>query len=599
LGTTCADAGGVKCDGKGTCVADHCLDALSDGDETDVDCGGACPPCDDGRVCKQNKDCANGACLPVPNSPNVLACAPCSDDPDCDTDRYCDSVKKACVPDKKNGEACGTANECPGNYCVDGVCCESPCDTGCAACSVKQGSTEDGTCTYKAIKKADDLGACDATSGGCNGDCQCDPLGDCSLRPKVISVALGYDFSCALFANGTVKCWGGNTSGQLGKGNTTPLGGSIGQLGPNLTAIDLGKGNQAKSIAVGAERACAVLGNGTLKCWGLNGSGQLGLGDTKNRGDKPGQMGDNLPAVDLGTGVKVVSVALDQYTSCALLDDATVKCWGYNVAGGLGLGYLGGNVGDAPNEMGDNLARVNLGTGAKATSLAGGNGFYCAKLDGGTAKCWGGNYAGQLGLGDTKDRGGKPEQMGDNLPALNFGTGRTVLDLSAGCARLDDGSLKCWGLNTSGVLGTGTNLNKGGNANDMGDNLPAIDLGIAMAAVPASGVWNTHCARLLGNAVKCWGANNVGQLGLGDTKARGDGPGEMGDALPVVPLGTGFNAIVVAVGEGHACAFDDGGRLKCWGKNNTGQLGLGDTKTRGAAPGEMGDNLPYVQVSDY
>ena len=89
------------------------------------------------------------------------------------------------------------------------------------------------------------------------------------------------------------------------------------------------------------------------------------------------------------------------------------------------------------------------------------------------------------------------------------------------------------------------------------------------------------CAILYGGVIKCWGVNNHGQLGLGDTAYRGDGPGEMGDALDAVDLGPGRTAKMIDAGNDHTCAVLDDDSVKCWGKNNYAQLGLGDTASRG------------------
>jgi len=96
--------------------------------------------------------------------------------------------------------------------------------------------------------------------------------------------------------------------------------------------------------------------------------------------------------------------------------------------------------------------------------------------------------------------------------------------------------------------------------------------------------------------VKCWGSNYSGQLGLGDTNNRGDGPGEMGDNLPAVDLGTGRTATAISCKNSYCCALLDNKSVKCWGYNGSGQLGLGDTNNRGDASGEMGDNLPAVDL---
>src|SRR5262245_25559718 len=121
----------------------------------------------------------------------------------------------------------------------------------------------------------------------------------------------------------------------------------------------------------------------------------------------------------------------------------------------------------------------------------------------------------------TQSRGDGPGEMGSNLPTVNLGSGRIALRLAAGggyhtCALLDDGSLKCWGI------------------------------------------------------------NDLGQLGLGDTEQRGDAPGEMGDLLPPVDLGLGHRALAAWGGVQHTCARREDERLQCWGLNQNGMLGLGD-----------------------
>src|SRR5690606_33135312 len=111
------------------------------------------------------------------------------------------------------------------------------------------------------------------------------------------------------------------------------------------------------TIAAGAYHACVLLDDASIKCWGHNGRGQLGLGDTSNRGANANQMGDNLDAVDLGTGRTAMAIVAGQYHTCALLDDASIKCWGYNENGQLGLEDVF-NRGIADGQMGDHLLAV-------------------------------------------------------------------------------------------------------------------------------------------------------------------------------------------------------------------------------------------------
>ena len=168
---------------------------------------------------------------------------------------------------------------------------------------------------------------------------------------------------------GTLKCWGSGASGQLGKGNTNDLGDGAGEMGSNLTAISLGTGRTATAIATGRSHACAILDNSSLKCWGANNFGQLGQGSTNNLGDDALEMGDNLSAINLGAGRTATSICAHQDSACALLDNNEVKCWGNGSGGRLGQDSTN-NIGDGPNEMGNNLSPINLGTGRAATSIS-------------------------------------------------------------------------------------------------------------------------------------------------------------------------------------------------------------------------------------
>ncbi len=420
-----------------------------------------------------------------------------------------------------------------------------------------------------------------------------------ATRADYRQVAAGSTHNCAIVLNGRVKCWGNNTNGQLGLGSTSNRGDNANEMGENLPAVNLGTGRTAVDITAGNGLSCALLDDATVKCWGVNFSGQLGLGDTSTRGDGANEMGDNLPAVNLGTGRTATAISAGpQGDACALLDNGTVKCWGSNGDGQLGQGDTA-NRGDGANEMGDNLPAVNLGTGRTATAISAGAFSTCAVLDNATVKCWGSGGTGALGLGDTSKRGDGANEMGDNLPAVDLGVGRTPVDITAGgnqytCALLDNATIKCWGLNNLGQLGLGDTAWRGDGANEMGDNLPAVNLGTGRIATAITAGEASTCALLDNSTVKCWGYNGSGQLGLGDTANRGNGPNAMGDNLPAVNLGTGRTATAITAGQSSNCVLLDNNAVKCWGLNSSGQLGLGDTANRGDGANEMGDNLPIV-----
>jgi len=352
-------------------------------------------------------------------------------------------------------------------------------------------------------------------------------------------------------------------------------------------------------VAGGGSHTCAVLGGGSVKCWGYNGYGQIGVGDKVTRGDGTGEMGDDLPVVNLGTGKEAVELELGTEHSCAVLSDGGLRCWGNGMFGRLGLGD-GTSRGDDAGEMGDVLPAVALGTGKTAVSVGAGVHHTCALLNDGSVKCWGSNSLGQLGSGVAGTVGNGPWQMGDHLGAVSLGSGKTAVALAVGynhgCAVLSDGSVKCWGSNSLGQLGIGSTQHRGDSAGEMGDSLPSVNLGTGKTAVAITAGFGHSCALLNDGSVKCWGDNGYGQLGLGDTADRGDQSNEMGNNLPAVSLGAGKTAVAISAGHDHTCALLNDSHVKCWGYNGFGQLGVGDAANRGDAPNEMGDSLPAVSL---
>ena len=414
------------------------------------------------------------------------------------------------------------------------------------------------------------------------------------------SITAGVRHTCAVNSMGSVRCWGLNDRGQLGLGDIGTRGDGPNEMGLALPTVDLGTGRTATTISAGLEHTCSLLDDATVKCWGRSNFGQLGIGPVTPRGDGPGEMGDNLPTVDLGTGRTATAISAGLEHTCAVLDNGSVKCWGRNGAGVLGLGDLS-TRGDGPNEMGDNLPAVDLGTGRTATAISGGDSHTCVLLDDATVKCWGNNAYGRLGLGDLSTRGDGPNEMGDNLPAVDLGTGRTATAITAAsyftCALLDNADVKCWGTGSNGALGSGDSVTRGDDPNEMGDNLPIVDLGTGRTATAISSGTNGQTCVVLDDAtVKCWGNNGNGQLGLGDTASRGDDADEMGDDLPTVDLGTGRTAAAVTTGDSYTCAILDDVTARCWGKNEVGQLGAGHVATLGNQPGETGDVLAIAAL---
>jgi alpha-tubulin suppressor-like RCC1 family protein len=396
----------------------------------------------------------------------------------------------------------------------------------------------------------------------------------------VSNMALGAAHTCALHDDGKLKCFGANDQGQLGLGDLNDRGGEQGQMA-SLPFVNLG--GDARQVSAGGKHTCALLQTGAVKCWGANDYGQLGLGDTQRRGETSDQMGMNLPAVELGAGRTAVKLSLGERHSCALLDDQTVKCWGNNTYGQLGQPDEN-HRGNAPDQMGDALPPVNLGQ--PVIDVAAGGRHTCFLLQDRSVKCLGDTGLGQLG------DGGVPGA------SVDLGTGRTAAKIYASfvhsCAELDDGSLKCWGFNGDGRLGLGDVVTRGTAADQMGDALPAVQIAPGQGVQQLQCGFRHCCAVLDANTLKCFGVNLKGALGLEDDVNRGTLPSQMGNDLPFVDLGRLEAAKKVFVGEMHTCVVLVHGRVKCFGDNGRGQLGLGDRQGRGLEAGTMGDRLPVV-----
>jgi alpha-tubulin suppressor-like RCC1 family protein len=420
------------------------------------------------------------------------------------------------------------------------------------------------------------------------------PAGGAPNNVPAFALTVGYHM-CALFDGGQIKCWGNNSAGDLGLGDVNHRGDEPGEMGTALPLVDLG-GPAAVALAHGYEFNCALLDTGDVKCWGFGSYGNLGLIPNTFIGDQAGEMGKALPIVDLG-GESVFAVAVGLYESCAILDSGSLKCWGQNAHGELGLEDAN-DRGDEAGEMGTALPAVALGPGRTASAVVAGFNHVCALLDDATLKCWGQNDHGELGRGDVAERGSKPGEMGDALAAIDFGVGRSVLQVSAGwyhtCVLLDDQQVKCWGDNSAGQLGYGDAAARGDDPGELGDNLAEVDLGTGRKALAVSAGGRHTCVLLDNGRAKCWGMNDSGQLGLGDTSWRGDQPNELGDALPDIDVGTGRTAYAIVAGDVNTCAVLDDGTARCWGQNGYGELGLGDAASRGDDPGELGDDLPPV-----
>ena len=358
--------------------------------------------------------------------------------------------------------------------------------------------------------------------------------------------------TCAILDDDSLKCWGFNDDGELGDGTTTDR--------HTPAAVDLGTNRTAKAVFLSARRTCAILDNDSLKCWGSNSRGALGDGTTTDR---------NSPtAVDLGTNrtAKLVSFGGNSYT-CAILDNDSLKCWG---------GNSWSQLGDGTTTHRNSPTAVLLGAGKTAKTVSTGYFNSCAILDDNSIKCWGeNNYTGLLGNGSTAEY--------STPVAVNLGESRTakaigIFSNSHSCAILDDDSLKCWGLNSVGQLGIDSENNDFCTFSDTDDGddckkIPtSVNLGTDRTAKAVFLGSGRTCAILDNDSLKCWGENDHGQLGDGTTSNR--------NTPTTVDLGTNMTAKAVNLGDDYACAILDDNSIKCWGENNVGQLGDGTTTDR-------------------
>lgn len=406
----------------------------------------------------------------------------------------------------------------------------------------------------------------------------------------------GANHTCALL-DGNVRCWGFSREGQLGYGNTQTIGDNETPAGAG--AVNLGQGRTAVAISAGEFHTCAILDAipGDLICWGFNGNGRLGYPtprpSTDNVGDNevPGDVGP----VDLG-GRKVKAIAAGGAHTCAILDDDTVRCWGYGFYGQLGYGNpppLPGTptVEPDPVDIGDDenpgdVGPVNLGEGRTAKAITAGNLHTCAILDNDALRCWGNGANGQLGYGNQAN-------VGDRDPpnfAPTVDVGGPVKAVSAGvaqtCALLADaaGSVRCWGFAGNGRLGYGPSVTTPVGDNEVPSSVGPLSLGGAASAVA---VGDGHaCALLDLGRVRCWGFNIDGRLGYGHRNDIGDD--ELPSAAGPVDLGAGRSARAIALGARHTIARLDDGDVRAWGYGGNGRLGycseanIGDNEVPGA-----------------
>jgi alpha-tubulin suppressor-like RCC1 family protein len=314
--------------------------------------------------------------------------------------------------------------------------------------------------------------------------------------------------SCALLSTGGVRCWayGARLNGN-GAGDPILIAGT--------TIVG------ASKIAGGRfQHACALMIDTTVRCWGNNNNGQIGVGTT-----------GTITATGQALGVTGATyIGVGNYHSCAVIAAGAVKCWGMNLTGQLGDGLTA--VGTPTPVQVQGLTGV--------TQLALGRDHTCGLITDGTVKCWGSNNQVQLGLASTVISRFTPTTVPNVTGAIQITAGYQQT-----CALLTNGTVTCWGL--FGTYST-----------------PTTVAGLTGVTQIAGGDYH-FCAIVVNGAVKCWGANNYGQLGNGTTSATGV------IIDPPVSVSQLTGALGIAAGSIHTCALLAAGAVSCWG------YGVGDS----------------------
>ena len=455
----------------------------------------------------------------------------------CAANENCDQQTGRCA---SIVSACAAAE--PGSlYCVGDELQECGVDRVSVSTSVCCGSCSSGECRAPRCGDGRTTAAegCDdgnrVSGDGCDSDCQ---------PSSVVQLVAGLNHTCALLREGSVRCWGGNSQGQLGRGDAAA---HTEQHPYELGLILLG--TPATQLVAGSRHTCALLSNGTVQCWGANEHGQLGLGHTRVIGD------DEVPdaqhaAVPLG--VKATRLSAGGESTCAQVEGGSLRCWGRNDFGQLGTARTG-DVGD--DEL-PTAANAGVALAGHTAVVAGESGEHlCVALENFKFSCWGDNRYQQL----------------DYMRSLDLSGGKPVVEILGSGWRtytlLDDNpkGLFAAGFNLDGLLGSGGPSP----ANDPSD---AIYLRGHYGTVEAAAGPTHLCYTEANQTMRCVGLNDNGQLGFADALDRyypeAVSLGLDAQANQVYPLR-------LAAGAFHTCAWLNTGALRCWGLNDAGQLGLG------------------------
>jgi len=338
---------------------------------------------------------------------------------------------------------------------------------------------------------------------------------------KTIEVTAALTHSCALANDGTVRCWGFNSSGQ------TSGDGSRGNPFPTAVTVVAGL-SHITQLSAGGAHTCALSEDGSVHCWGDSGEGE-------SAGDA---MATNVTAVVTVKDLKdVIQVSAGYYHTCALVKAGSVRCWGRNASAEIT------GDGQATEGHDDRIAVTTVAGLSHVIQIAAGVEHNCALIDDGSVRCWGDNQYAQ----STDDGVPSDPVAVTTIAGLSHVT-QVIASRVHSCALIDDGSVSCWGAQ---------------DPNRAAGPLTAMSevSGVKRLAYGASG--SQTCALMNDGSVDCWGSNVMAE-------ASGDGMSSQ-ESQPVTAV-VGLTAVQqVATGEGHTCALLDDGSVRCWGDDVYGQ----------------------------
>ncbi|MBK8256114.1 MAG: hypothetical protein IPK82_26025 [Polyangiaceae bacterium] len=449
-------------------------------------------------------------------------------------------------------------NECENGTAVcsaDATCMDTP---GYYECQCKPGYEGDGkTCTdidecVTLVNDCDPNAVCTNTPGSFSCACPAGYEGDgkvCNARYTLVTS--GPFHSCAIRQEGTIWCWGLNTSGQVGTGTSDAF---------FVRPVSIGDAKDWQLVTAGSAYTCALAQTGKVSCWGNNSFGQLGDGTiVAKTSPVPGATAfSDWTMIDAGTS-----------HACGIRQGGIAMCWGRNNVGQIGDGTKDNNGdGTADNE----LSPVAVAGGGTYLTVSAGSDFSCGVRTDHTLWCWGLNSSRQLGDGTTTEAAAPVQEKSKATDWTTVDTGNAWA-----CAVKQNGTRYCWGVNNFAQGGDGTQAAivepEQGDAVAEGK---AVQLGWDAAA----------CGIRDAGSVHCWGDGSLGQAAQSGAESI---------ALSPTQVGTDADWKSISAGLRTVCGVRASGELLCWGTTSRGALASGFSADR-SEPTLVGDAADWTSV---